>query len=137
MAVTIVSAINEAYARIDYSLIKDLQSQINDLRKEIYRGSISHIRKNDYSVNETRIWAGAIIIESKSSDTAEVKFGGIFDSVPVVTATVYDPTKSVADTEGATIVMRNLSEKGVTLDIYRKKKGRMIVHVIAVGANES
>lgn len=129
-----MSAINEAYARIDYGMIQDLQTQINNLKKEINTGVFAKIRNRDCTLKETKFWARGIVIPSNASDTQKVTFGAnTFTKEPVVTATVYDPTRTKDDTEGATIILRNITKSSVTLDISRKGKGPITVFIIAIG----
>jgi len=128
-----MSAINEAYARIDYATIQRLQNELNELKRQIPNGTFAKIRGDSKSVKKTRMFARAVPVSS-SDDTVKVEFGSqTFSSNPIVTATIYDPTKNKGDTEGATIVMRNLTKKSVVFEVKRKGKGRFVIHVIAIG----
>lgn len=129
-----MSAINEAYARIDVATIQDLVNRIASLEKRIFDGPIAKIRNEDKNIRGTKIFARAINVPSNSSDSIKIEFGsGTFGGLPVVTATAYDPTTGKGDSESPTLIMTDLSKTSVKIDIKRKTKGRLIIHVIAIG----
>ncbi len=129
-----MSAINEAYARIDFATIQELKNKINDLERRIPTEPIAKVRNEDLSIKDTKFFATAIPIPSGSSNSIKVNFGsGTFSSWPVVTATLYDPTGSSGDNELPSLMMRDISRLSVTVDLRRKTKKRLVLHVIAVG----
>lgn len=128
-----MSAINEAYARIDVATIQDLVNRIASLEKRVFDGPVAKIRNEDKNLRGIKIFARAIPIDSKN-DSLKVEFGsGTFSANPVVTATVYDPSKGTGENESPTLVMRDLSKTSIRIDIKRKTNGRLIIHVIAIG----
>lgn len=129
--------INEAYARIDVATILDLQNRINSLEKVMPTEAISKIRDNNYNIKKTRIFAKAVNLGNSDGNTIKVNFGtNLFSERPVVTATLYDPLTAGGNIEQATLTMRDLSNTSVKIDINRKTKGRVIVHVIAIGIDD-
>jgi hypothetical protein len=129
-----LSAINEAYARIDVAMIQDLVNRIASLEKRMPDGPVAKIRNEDKNIQGIKIFARAVNVSSNSSDSIKVEFGsGTFSGNPIVTATAYDPTSASGETESPTLVMKDISKTSVTIDIKRKTKGRLIIHVIAIG----
>lgn len=129
-----MSAINEAYARIDVATIQDLVNRIASIEKRIPDGPVAKIRNEDKNIKGIKIFARSINVPSNSSDSIKVDFGsGTFGAQPIVTATAYDPTTGKGDTESPTLIMRDLSKTSIKIDIKRKTKGRLIIHVIAIG----
>lgn len=129
-----MSAINEAYARIDVATIQDLVNRIASLEKRVFDGPVAKIRNEDKNLRGMKIFARAINVPSNSSDSIKIEFGsGTFGAQPIVTATAYDPTTGKGETESPTLTMRDLSKTSVKIDINRKTKGRLIIHVIAIG----
>lgn len=126
--------INEAYARIDVATILDLQNRIAELERVMPTEAISKIRNDTWNIKKTRFFARAINVPSGSSDVVKVDFGtGFFNAQPVVTATIYDSTSKNKNIEDATLTMHDLSKNSVRISINRKTKGRIIIHVIAIG----
>jgi hypothetical protein len=129
-----LSAINEAYARIDFATIQELKNKINDLERRIPTEPIAKVRNEDLAIKNTKFFASVIPIPSGSSNSIKVNFGsGTFSSGPVVTATLLDPAGSSGDNELPSLIMRDLSRLSVTVDLRRKTKKRLFLHVIAVG----
>jgi hypothetical protein len=129
-----LSAINEAYARIDVAMIQDLVNRIASLEKRMPDGPVAKIRGESRNIQGIKIFAVAKNVTSNSSDSIKIEFGsGTFSSNPIVTATAYDPTSASGETESPTLVMRDISKTSVTIDIKRKTQGRLIIHVIAIG----
>ena len=130
-----MSAINEAYARIDYAVIQGLQNEIDELKRSLnaYSG-FAKIKGDLLSVKNTRVFARTVQVPSNSNNTIKVEFGsGTFSGIPVVTASVLDPTPSKTDLGVVTVIMKSLSKSSVTMEITRTGKGAMVLHVIAVG----
>lgn len=126
-----MSAINEAYARIDVATIQALVNRVASLEKRMPDGPIAKIRNEDKNIKGIKIFARAVNVESDSSNSIKIQFGsGTFSANPVVTATVYDPLGKGTETS---LVMKNLTKNSVAIDIIRKGKGRLIIHVIAIG----
>ena len=50
-----MSAINEAYARIDVATIQDLVNRIASLEKRVFDGPIAKIRNEDKNIRGTKI----------------------------------------------------------------------------------
>lgn len=129
-----MSAINEAYARIDFATIQELQNKINDLEKRIPSGVFSKIRGTDYSINNTRVFAAVIPVPTGTDNTFRVNFGsGTFSSLPIVTVTVGTNLDISADTELPNLVVRDLTRTSVVVEMRRKNKKALRLHVIAVG----
>ena len=129
--------INEAYARIDVSTILDLQNRVADLERVMPTEAITKLRNEKYNIKRTRIFAKSFRINKNSGNTLKVSFGsGFFDSLPIVSATVYDPTFAKGNIEEATLTMYDITKNSIKIDINRKTKGVIMVHVIAIGAGK-
>lgn len=129
-----MSAINEAYARIDVATIQDLVNRVASLERRVFDGPVAKIRNEDKNIRGIKIFARSINVPSNSSDSIKVEFGsGTFGAQPIVTATAYDPTSTTGETESPTLIMKDISKTSIKIDIKRKTKGRLIIHVIAIG----
>lgn len=132
-----MSAINEAYARIDYATIQRLQNELDDLKRQMPTGTFSVVRGDSLPIKKTKVFARAVPVGENDKNPFTVQFGsGMFSSNPVVTVTMYDPTANKSDTSGTTIIMRNLTKKSVDVEVTRKGKGRFVLHVIAIGETD-
>jgi hypothetical protein len=126
-----LSAINEAYARIDVATIQALVNRVASLEKRMPDGPIAKIRNEDKNIKGIKIFARAVNVDSDSSNSIKIQFGsGTFSANPVITATVYDPLGKGTETS---LVMKNLTKNSVAIDIIRKGTSRLIIHVIAIG----
>lgn len=126
--------INEAYARIDVSTILDLQNRVADLERVMPTEAITKLRNEKYNIKRTRLFAKSFRINKNSGNTLKVNFGsGFFDSKPIVSATVYDPSFAKGNIEEATLTMYDITKNSIKIDINRKTKGVIVVHVIAIG----
>lgn len=129
-----MSAINEAYARIDFATIQELQNRMDALENKIPSGPLSILRGDGISIDDTIIFATTINIPGDHADNIKVSFGNsTFKSWPVVTGTLYDPYNANEDVELPNLVMRNMSKNSVVFNIQRKAKRRYILHVVAIG----
>ena len=67
-----MSAINEAYARIDFATIQELQNKINDLEKRIPSGVFSKIRGEDFNINNTKVFAAVVPVPTGNDNTLRI-----------------------------------------------------------------
>lgn len=129
-------AINEAYARIDVSMIQQLQNKVEELSNLITTGHFARFvdgsGSKDVSVKATAVYAERKFLAAKD-DTLKINFNGIFDDIPVITATVRDTTGDLQKLDSVTILMTESTKQGAEFFIKRSKNIRCGVHIIAIG----
>jgi hypothetical protein len=127
-----VTAINEAYARIDYSMLLKMQAQIDDLKKLIPTGKFSAIQNENYSIRGTAVFAQRKNV-AKDVDEVVFNFAQMFDEVPVVTASIGGNSANAHDPLEVAVIITEIDKNKVTFEVGRKSKKNFILNVIAVG----
>jgi hypothetical protein len=132
-----MSSINEAYARIDYATILELQDRINKLENiiESYTSdTFSNLEGVKSNVRGTKIFTETITVGEKDSKVNVVFGSNFFDSSPTVTATIRDiNNKLVGGTDTPVVLISQLDKNKATFVIKRKKEASLVLHIIAVG----
>jgi len=132
-----MSSINEAYARIDYATILELQDRINKLENiiESYTSDIfSNLEGVKSNVRGTKIFTETITVGAKESKIDVVFGSNFFDTSPTVTATIRDiNNKLVGGTDIPVVLISELNKTKATFVIKRKKEASLVLHIIAVG----
>ena len=128
--------INEAYARIDIGAIQKLQRDINAIKDLIYTGDFSVIDVNN-KMSKLSVRATAVYAERKNvpsgSNKITIEFGQLFDSIPIVSATIRDSSGKLEDSESSPIAMITELTKDKAEIFVKKSKTFCEVNVIAVG----
>gem|GEM_PF-4203873 len=135
-----MSSINEAYARIDYEALLNIEQSIqelkNDFNRLIGRQAIARIEGESLSVAKTRIFAERLSV-SRNTDTVKIDFGpNRFESPPVVT-TSFATTEEKQNPSDISVAIKSLTTTSVEIQIERKVKQTIRLHVIAVGEAKS
>lgn len=135
-----MSAINEAYARIDYETIIQLKQDMRELKEDfnklIGRNAITRFEGQSLSVAKTRIFAEKVSVP-RANDEFTMNFGSNrFESAPVVTATLalVDDKQEPND---VSVVIKELTATKVVFEVQRKVKQNVRLHVIAIGEAKS
>jgi hypothetical protein len=132
-----MSSINEAYARIDYATILELQDRINKLENiiESYTSdTFSNLEGAKSNVRGTKIFTETITVGAKDSKVDVVFGSNFFGSSPTVTATIRDiNNKLVGGTDLPVILISQLDKNKTQFVIKRKKEATLILHIIAIG----
>lgn len=128
--------INEAYARIDIGAIQKLQRDINAIKDLIYTGDFSVLDVNN-KMKKLSVRATAVYAERKNvkagTNSITVEFGDLFDSIPMVTATIRDSSGKLEDADGSPIVLITELTRKKAEFFVKKSKTYCELNVIAVG----
>jgi hypothetical protein len=131
-----MSSINEAYARIDYEALLNIEQSIQELKNDFYRligrQAISRIQGESLSVAKTRIFAERLSVP-RNTDTVKIDFGpSRFESAPIVSATIAtaDDKQNPSD---ISLAIKSITRTSVEIQVERKIKQTVRLHVIAVG----
>jgi hypothetical protein len=132
-----MSSINEAYARIDYATILELQNRINSLENIISSytsDKFANLEGVSSNVRATKVFTETITVGEKDSKV-NVSFGSnFFGMSPTVTATIRDINNKLASgTEIPVVLITQLDRTKATFLIKRKKETSLVLHVIAIG----
>lgn len=132
-----MSSINEAYARIDYATILELQNKVIELEK-IVQGytsdTFSNLEGSKSNVRGTKIFTETVTVGEKDSKIDVVFGSNFFDSSPTVTATIRDiNNKLVGGTDTPVVLISKLDKNKATFVIKRKKEASLVLHIIAIG----
>jgi hypothetical protein len=132
-----MSSINEAYARIDYATILDLQNKVNSLEKIIssYNSDkFSNLEGESTNVRGTKVFTETVTVGEKDSKIQVVFGSNFFASSPTVTATIRDINNKLAGgTEIPVVLITQLDKSKATFLVKRKKETSLILHIIAIG----
>lgn len=136
-----MSAINEAYARIDYAMILQLKNDVEALQKIIQSytsDKFSSLEGESANVRGTKIFTETVTVGEKESKV-EVVFGSnFFSTSPTVTATIRDINNKLASgTDTPVVLMTKLDKNKATFLVKRKKEASLILHIIAIGESAS
>lgn len=138
-----MSAINEAYARIDYAYLKNLESRINKLEEEVNKlnSSVDSINGDDTRASNKRFSTRRITM-SKSKTSGKVNFSPAYPSIPTVVFTAQDDVAA-----GRVIVITELTKEYVKFNVLTltssavkgdqgSAKGNYTINMIAIGRAE-
>jgi hypothetical protein len=132
-----MSSINEAYARIDYATILELQDRINKLENiiESYTSdTFSNLEGAKSNVRGTKIFSETITVGEKDSKVNVVFGSNFFGNSPTVTATIRDiNNKLVGGTDLPVILISQLDKNKAQFVVKRKKEASLVLHIIAIG----
>jgi|688.fasta_scaffold04243_2 hypothetical protein len=132
-----MSSINEAYARIDYATILELQDRINKLENiiESYTSdTFSNLEGAKSNVRGTKIFTETITVGEKDSKVNVVFGSNFFGNSPTVTATIRDiNNKLVGGTDLPVILISQLDKNKAQFVVKRKKEASLVLHIIAIG----
>ena len=132
-----MSSINEAYARIDYATILELQDRINKLENiiESYTSdTFSNLEGAKSNVRGTKIFSETITVGEKDSKVNVVFGSNFFGNSPTVTATIRDiDNKLVGGTDLPVILISQLDKNKAQFVVKRKKEASLVLHIIAIG----
>jgi hypothetical protein len=132
-----MSSINEAYARIDYATILELQDRINKLENiiESYTSdTFSNLEGAKSNVRGTKIFTETISVGEKDSKVNVVFGSNFFGNSPTITATIRDiNNKLVGGTDLPVILISQLDKNKAQFVIKRKKEASLVLHIIAIG----
>jgi len=132
-----MSSINEAYARIDYATILELQDRINKLENiiESYTSdTFSNLEGAKSNVRGTKIFTETITVGEKESKVNIVFGSNFFGNNPTVTATIRDiNNKLVGGTDLPVILISQLDKNKAEFVVKRKKEASLVLHIIAIG----
>ena len=136
-----MSAINEAYARIDYAMILQLKNDVEALQKIIQSytsDKFSSLEGESANVRGTKVFTETVTVGEKESKV-EVVFGSnFFATSPTVTATIRDINNKLASgTDTPVVLMTKLDKNKATFLVKRKKEASLILHIIAIGESAS
>ncbi len=128
-----MSAINEAYARIDYSYLKQLETRLQAVEEEIdeMNEDLDSINDEDVKGSNKRIITKRIS-QKDNKPSGKVTFSPAFPERPTVTATV-------ADNSGVarTVVITELNREYVKYSVFKhpgqKADASFSIHMIIVG----
>lgn len=131
-----MSSINEAYARIDYEAIVNIQQSIRELKKDfarlVGRKAVARVNGSNLSIAKLRIFAERVEVPKDQSEI-KVEFGpNRFQGTPIVTATAKPSSKKLSPLDiGVTI--QSYNKTSVTFLVEREKSYKVILNVIAIG----
>jgi hypothetical protein len=131
-----VTAINEAYARIDFSYLRSLEEKISSLEKKVQDldKQIDSIDGEDNNSSNKRFVSKKIPLTSKSS-SGKITFSPAFASVPVVFFSTTDESgvsRSVTITE----ITKNYVKFSTKVISGTSKTGKFQLHMIAMGRSK-
>lgn len=127
-----MSAINEAYARIDYAYLKSLETKIANLTERV-----QDLEKASGGTNR-RFIVRRISMNDKNA-TQKITFSPAFPERPTVTFAIQDTGKILRE-----VVITELTSEYVQFNVVRtpgqkppkKADGAFILHFIAIGKSE-
>jgi hypothetical protein len=132
-----MSSINEAYARIDYATILDLQNKVNSLEKIISSytsDKFANLEGESANVRGTKVFTETVTLGEKDSKVQVVFGSNLFSSSPTVTATIRDINNKLAGgTEIPVVLITQLDKNKATFLVKRKKETSLVLHIIAIG----
>lgn len=132
-----MSSINEAYARIDYATILDLQNKVNSLEKIISSytsDKFANLEGESANVRGTKVFTETVTLGEKDSKVQVVFGSNLFASSPTVTATIRDINNKLAGgTEIPVVLITQLDKNKATFLVKRKKETSLVLHIIAIG----
>lgn len=131
-----MSAINEAYARIDFSYLRSLEEKISSMEKKIndLDKQIDNIDGGDNAATNKRFVTRRIALNSKNN-SGKVTFSPKFASIPVVTF-------STQDDSGASrvVTITELTSEYVKFSVKlvsgTSKSGKYQLHMLALGKSK-
>lgn len=131
-----MSAINEAYARIDFAYLRSLEEKITSLDKKIndLDKQVDNIDGEDNSSSNKRFVTRRISLNSKTN-SGKVTFSPAFAAIPVVTFSTQDESgvsRSVTITE-LTAEYVKFSVKVIS---GTSKSGKYQLHMLALGKSK-
>lgn len=131
-----MTAINEAYARIDFSYLRSLEEKISSLEKKVQDldKQIDSIDGEDNNSSNKRFVSKKIPLTSKSS-SGKITFSPAFASVPVVFFSTTDESgvsRSVTITE----ITKNYVKFSTKVISGTSKTGKFQLHMIAMGRSK-
>jgi hypothetical protein len=132
-----MSSINEAYARIDYATILDLQNKVNSLEKIISSytsDKFANLEGESTNVRGTKVFTETVTLGEKDSKVQVVFGSNLFDSSPTITATIRDINNKLAGgTDMPVVLITQLDKNKATFLVKRKKETSLVLHIIAIG----
>lgn len=138
-----MTAINEAYARIDYAYLKSIESRINKLEEEVNKlnSAVDSIGGEDTKASNKRFVSRRITL-NKNKSSEKVNFSPEFPAKPTVVFSVEDDTVT-----GRVVVVTELTAKYVKFNVLTltnagvkgdqgSTKGSYTVNMLAIGKAE-
>lgn len=128
-----MSAINEAYARIDLAAIQKLESDIEEIKKVIGGYPFLNYDGEQIGPKSTSVFADRLRIGAKQKIIAISFPSKWFSKIPVVTATIENVDGKILDSNDVTVIIRKITVKGVSILIRRTKEVPVVLNVMAIG----
>lgn len=138
-----MTAINEAYARIDYSYLKNLESRINKLEEEVNKlnSAVDSIGGEDTQGSNKRFVTRRIVL-NKNKNSSRVNFSPAFPARPTVVFSLEDDGSA-----GRVVVITELTTEYVKFNVLTltgsaikgdqgSLKGNYGVNMLAIGRAE-
>jgi|688.fasta_scaffold00729_12 hypothetical protein len=125
--------INEAYARIDYKMLKDLSEKINSVEEQLtkLKKSFSSIQGTFKDLENLSFFADRKLFNK--NDKLEFSFGSNYKNPPVVTLTAENMSQSTDKNPYVTII--ELTKDRVKFKIINAAPSTR-VHCIAMGETD-
>jgi hypothetical protein len=125
--------INEAYARIDYKMLKDLSEKINSVEEQLtkLKKSFSSIQGSFKDLENLSFFADRKLFNK--NDKLEFSFGSNYKNPPVVTLTAENMSQSTDKNPYVTII--ELTKDRVKFKIINAAPSTR-VHCIAMGETD-
>jgi hypothetical protein len=133
-----MSSINEAYARIDYAYLKQLENEINDLKKQVasINNSEHSLRGTTVRTSDIRIFAGERTYPGNQTNFS-INFKKDFAQEPLVFLTIED-----SDARYKALALKSVTKSGMTFSVEnipnikyteKIKNSEFSVHFIVIG----
>ncbi len=131
-----MTAINEAYARIDFAYLRSLEEKITSLEKKVadLDKQVDSIDGEDNSATNKRFVTKKIPLNSKNN-SGKVTFSPAFASIPVVVFSTQDDSgvsRSVTITE----LTKDYVKFSVKVISGTSKSGKYDLHMLALGTSK-
>lgn len=131
-----MSAINEAYARIDFAYLRSLEEKISSLDKKIsdLDKQVDNLDGEDNSSTNKRFVTRRIALNAKTN-SGKITFSPAFAAIPVVTFSTQDDagvSRSVTITE----LTSEYVKFSVRVVSGTSKSGKYQLHMLAIGRSK-
>jgi hypothetical protein len=131
-----VSAINEAYARIDFAYLRSLEEKIAALDSKVadLDKQVDNLDGEDNSFSNKRFVTKRISLNAKTN-SGKVTFSPAFASVPVVVFSAQDDSgvsRSITITE----ITKDYVKFSVKVVSGTSKTGKYSIHMMALGRSK-
>lgn len=131
-----MSAINEAYARIDFAYLRSLEEKIASLDKKIndLDKQVDNIDGEDNAATNKRFVTRRIALNAKTN-SGKITFSPAFAAIPIVVFTVQDDS-GVSRSITVTELTAEYVKFSVKIISGTSKTGKYQLHMLAVGKSK-